>query len=647
MRNKNLRCLGSRLISSMLLVGSVAILSACGGANTGTSSSSSSSGGGSSSSSSSSTSSSSSSSSTSSSSSSSSSSSGTGDPLVISVVDDSTYESDPGAIPLDQKEIGTPGASFQTDGNPFEDAYFYLSPDITLLMEGSLKIAEDSGDTDLVRKIKYIQRQPSAVWMDSIGTITAEQSDGTRRGLEGHLDAAVAQQEFYAEQDGQKSPMTIVIIIYNLPDRDCAAYASNGQLYQIGKPNGGTPGNGIEQYRTDYIGKIVSIIDQPKYKDLRIVAMLEPDSYPNMITNTHGDPNNPYDDPAREPSLDEKILPDLQTSDGRMYCDTLLDYTAPGLAPGLGVYGHALQIAINELDKVSNGNVYTYLDIAHAGWLGWDIADKQATNLKRAVNGFINLIGGANEGGKSGFEKVRGFASNTSGYTPLFEPKISNREADREALKEYYEWNAAVDELTYIDMFNARIRSEQPDYNPGFIIDTARNGWGRPGRPTGTTRTYGTDASQRLDRRAHRGHWCNVNNAGVGEMPKANPDSSRPHLDAFFWMKPPGEADGISFNVADYKPFDTNPKFLALDEIDKAIVRDADNPIYAGKELDTMCIAGSHRDGYETLGVVTEPMVDPSTNKTALSPHAGGWFHKQFIMLVENAYPPLGESEYD
>ncbi|HRH75861.1 MAG TPA: glycoside hydrolase family 6 protein [Cellvibrionaceae bacterium] len=524
-------------------------------------------------------------------------------------MDPATYT---GSISLAQQAKGKPGAGLQTTGNPFADSYFYLSPDISTMMDYSLK--QVSGDATLTDKIKYIQRQPSAIWMDSTATIAGDPAAG-RRSLEGHLDAAVAQQKFFEMKDGRKSPMTIVIIVYNLPDRDCAAFASGGQLFEIGKPKNPQPNNGLAKYRDEYIRGITSVLSKKQeYKDLRIVALLEPDSFPNMITNTKLNPDGP--------SLK---WPELMTADGTTYCDTLLSYSSPGLTSGLGVYGRGLQIAIEELYKV--GNVYTYLDIAHAGWLGWD------GNLKRAVTGFQNLIKGANTDGIDGFKKVKGFASNTSGYTPVEEPLISNAESARQALSDWYEWNTAVDEVTYIDAFNTAFRAAQSGYQPGFIIDTARNGWGAPNRPKPGTGTKGTVSSNRVDKRAHRGHWCNVNKAGVGEVPKAAPISTKSHLHAFFWMKPPGEADGISFDVAKYPK--GSAAYNALDAVDKAIVDDASDPKYAGKTLDTMCTPGGVRDGMKTVDVVP-----------ALSPQAGGWFHKQFLMLINNAYPALGTTDY-
>lgn len=527
----------------------------------------------------------------------------------VAIVDPANYD---GGIPLIAAK-GTAGVALQTTGNPFKDAYFYLSPDIKTMMEDSLAIVGETGA--MADKVKYIQHQPSAIWMDSTATIAGNPEAG-RRSLIQHLDAAVAQQKFYEQEDGRISPMTIVIIVYNLPDRDCAAFASNGKLYEVGKPQKPEPNDGMNRYRDEYIGAITSAFTaKPEFANLRIVAMLEPDSYPNMTTNTILNP----DGPALK-------WPELTAADGETYCDTLLSkYSSPGLESGLGVYGHGLQIAIEEIAKVDN--TYTYLDIAHAGWLGWD------GNLERGVEGFMKLIRGANTDGISGFSKVRGFASNTSGYTPLEEPAISNADGDKMDLSDFYEWNSAVDELTYIDRFSAAVKAAEPGFDAGFIIDTARNGWGRPGRPTPGSGTRGTDISERVDQRVHRGHWCNVDKAGVGEVSKAAPDSSRPHLDAFFWMKPPGEADGISFDVKDF-PADS-AAYRALDAVDKAIVDQSNDIAYVGKSLDTMCIPGSIRDGDKA----TEPM-------PFMSPHAGAWFHKQFVELVNNAYPALGESDY-
>jgi cellulose 1,4-beta-cellobiosidase len=83
-----------------------------------------------------------------------------------------------------------------------------------------------------------------------------------------------------------------------------------------------------------------------------------------------------------------------------------------------------------------------------------------------------------------------------------------------------------------------------------MLIDTSRNGWGGPNRPTEacptttcTTTTQFVNDSK-VDQRPFRGDWCNPENAGIGTLPQANPDSTFTHLYAYIWIKPPGESDG-------------------------------------------------------------------------------------------------------
>jgi endoglucanase len=53
-----------------------------------------------------------------------------------------------------------------------------------------------------------------------------------------------------------------------------------------------------------------------------------------------------------------------------------------------------------------------------------------------------------------------------------------------------------------------------------FVIDTSRNGIGT------------TDASD----------WCNAQDQGLGELPRTSPGPAL--LDAYLWIKRPGESDG-------------------------------------------------------------------------------------------------------
>ncbi len=499
--------------------------------------------------------------------------------VYLTVTDDTgqSHETAVEISPIMSAPKGIPGAPLQTSGNPFADSAFYVSPDIELLQNQSLTKVDPVKDEKLYRDIQFVQQMPSAVWLDRTIAIYGGALNGGRRPLSqfylnaedpyqglGHFDEAVRQQQALMDESGKIPPMTAVIIVYNLPDRDCAALASNGLLNETndGDGDGKPDGTGMQAYKEDYIDVIAEIF--ARYPTLRIVAMLEPDGYPNMITNV-----------------------------GKKYpkCDAVA---------AAKVYEKALQYAIAKFAPLDN--VYVYMDIGHSGWLGW------ANNMSGAVSGFTKLVKGATP--EASLDVIKGFASNTSGYTPLREPFISNTFESRQALAGFYEWNQMVDELSFIDALHRQFTAAGFPKDLGFIIDTSRNGWGSSKRPSGQgVPASKTDAKFRIDLRAHRGHWCNVADAGIGEIPQANPDPDRPYLDAYYWMKPPGESDGIATKTI--------------------------GPNDEGKSYDPMCGGESSN----STGV--------AANVLKNAPHAGHWFHEQFIMLMQNAYPTLGQQAVD
>jgi len=371
-----------------------------------------------------------------------------------------------------------------------------------------------------------------------MAAIDGNKAQGGAMGLVNHLDAALAQQA--AQSNGTLKPMTVLLVIYDLPDRDCAALASNGEL--------SAANNGLQTYKTSYIDRIAEILARPAYAGLRIVTLIEPDSYPNMLTN--------------------------------------LGIAACAAVDQKKVYVDGIHYAMAKFAAMKN--VYMYLDIAHAGWLGWD------DNRAKAVAGFKTLVAGASSSGSLSI--IRGFATNTANYTPLDEPFFNGTDdiVSTGGTTQFYQWNRAVDELTYIDKLRTEFIAAGFPSTLGFIVDTGRNGWGGPGRPKAAAADVD---DMRIDRRDFRGNWCNVKNTGIGERPRGNPDATRGYLDAYVFAKPPGASDGTSDATA------TTPN--------------AD-----GKRFDPKC---------------------GSTNVDALTgaPQAGDWFHDQFLMLLRNAQPAL------
>lgn len=404
-----------------------------------------------------------------------------------------------------------------SSANPFVGTKFYLSPEFASNVERSQLTAAES----LKQPMEKVKSYPTAIWLDSIGMI---EGNASRMGIQAHLDEALRQQK----TNGQgATPVSITFVVYNLPDRDCAAFASNGELK-------GSEG-GLERYKHEYIDAIVQKFTQkPEYKTLKIIAVVEPDSLPNLVTNQ----------------------------------------SIPACVAAAQGYKEGVRYAVSQLSTIDN--VTIYIDTSHSGWLGWSEHLRTAASVYQEVLGNDGLL-----------NKIRGFATNVSNYTPVkeaFDPYLDPNQ-NRAIIENFYQWNRMIDELSFVNALSSYFP------NKGFLIDTARNGWQQRG------------ATGPSDQRTDRGNWCNITNAGIGERPQVNP---APHVDAYFWIKPPGESDGTSDVTAGSANGD-------------------------GKRFDKMC------------GVIPVQRNGRSIPTDALqgAPHAGQWFDAGFQMLVKNATPPL------
>ena len=362
------------------------------------------------------------------------------------------------------------GVPVATSGNPFAGAQLYVNPDYAKEVDSS--IAQDPADAALLAKMKTY---PTAIWLDSIAKVPS---------VSRYLDDAAKQQA------SSGKPVVTVFVIYDLPNRDCAANASNGEL--------SVDAGGLQKYETDYIDAIAAQFQA--HPDQRIVGIVEPDSLPNLATNM---------------SIPKCAASDSAYRDGVAYA----------------------------IKKLAASNVYLYLDAAHAGWLGWP------DNMTKIATIFHDVLMAA-----GGVDKIRGFATNTANYTVLHE---TPQRFD-------YQFNPCHDELTYVQKLTTALAAVGIQ-NKGFVIDTSRNGLG--------------------DIRDQWGSWCNVKGAGLGERPVADPV---PGVDAYYWIKPPGESDGTSDPTA--------------------------------QRYDKSC---------------------SNSDATPGAPQAGTWFHSYFVELVKNASPAL------
>jgi cellulose 1,4-beta-cellobiosidase len=372
---------------------------------------------------------------------------------------------DPGPGPTDP-----PGTRVD---NPYAGAKGYVNP------EWSAKAAAEPGGA-------AVAGQPTAVWLDRIAAV---KGSGTTMGLRAHLDEALKQKG--------TGELTVQLVVYNLPGRDCSALASNGEL-------GPTE---IGRYKSEYIDPLAAILADPKYAGLRIVTMVEIDSLPNLVTNTTPRPT---------------VTP---------ACDVM---------KANGNYQKGVGYALNKLGDIPN--VYNYIDAGHHGWLGWD------DNFTASAEMFKEAA--STEGAT--LADVHGFIVNTANFSALKEDHFAigdsvNGTSVRQS--KWVDWNRYTDELSYAQAMRAKLATLGFDSGIGMLIDTSRNGWGGTARPAGPGPQTSVDAyvnGGRYDRRIHLGNWCNQSGAGLGERPTTAPAAG---IDAYVWAKPPGESDGGSKEI--------------------------------------------------------------------------------------------------
>jgi cellulose 1,4-beta-cellobiosidase len=354
--------------------------------------------------------------------------------------------------------------------NPFLDVNFFLNPEYVASVEATAKAFP--AEADAIRKV---EQYPTGLWLDSIAHVA-------------NLPLWLG--EARKQQQASGKPTLSLVIVYDMPNRDCAANSSAGEL-KVSE-------NGAARYRTEFIDVIAKHFKD--FSELPIVVVLEPDSLGNLVTNMN----------------------------------------LPKCAESRAAY---VESTVYAIQKLQLPNVSIYLDAAHAGWLGWDHHRESVIRVYKKV---LKQAGG--------YDMIRGFATNVSNYTHLYNRDGAAMESS----------DPCYNEMVYVKKLAVGL-SDNGVKNKGFIIDTARNGKG------GIRKVWG--------------HWCNIKGAGLGERPRAAP---APFIDAYFWIKPPGESDGIS------DP--TQPRF------------------------DAECASDESAPG---------------------APQAGVWFQSYFVDLVRNAVPPL------
>ncbi|KAF9264595.1 cellulase [Marasmius fiardii PR-910] len=214
-----------------------------------------------------------------------------------------------GAVAAKPLEARAPCTSPVTlSGNPFQSRTLHANDHYGDYVRAAVDRISDSTLKTQAAKVADVG---TFLWLDTISAIST---------FEQHLVKTNCNEIFG-------------VVIYDLPGRDCAAKASNGEL-AVGE---------IDKYKTQYIDPIVEIIKA--HPEVAIAAIIEPDSLPNLVTNAN--------------------LASCQAS-----------------ASG---YREGVQYALRNLNLP---NVAMYIDAGHGGWLGWnDNVQPGAQELANAYKG--------------------------------------------------------------------------------------------------------------------------------------------------------------------------------------------------------------------------------------------------------------------
>lgn len=370
-------------------------------------------------------------------------------------------------------------------GNPFRGRQQYVLYQFYRQVRTSLSSATTPRQRQIIRPLLNVS---TAMWLADLTMLTPWPGRDPRGSYAGVLRDSL----LTSRRTGTPAKL-VTAVLYNLPNRDCAAYASSGHFCCLRRNQGhGTPKhegcdltantqctNGLQKYRSKFVDVIAGLVRRYCGK-VPMAFVIEPDALPNLVTNG-----------------------------GNPRCGSLSTQTA---------YRKGIIYAVKALNQACRASPL-YVHAAAGNWLGW--RDNAARFAK-----LVQQLGIA--------PFIRGFAVNVSGYQTIGRacPAIHGIcvmydhpccRYDPCGLAK--QWNEGFNEANYVQLLRNVFSAAIPGFNPRFVIDTARAG--------GSTVP-----------RKDCANWCNVRHARVGPRPTGR--TGMQNVDAFLWIKPPTESDGCT-----------------------------------------------------------------------------------------------------
>ena len=216
------------------------------------------------------------------------------------------------------------------------------------------------------------------------------------------------------------------------------------------------------------------------------------------------------------------IIPHYTTLDGqREWCQPAEADPATAAADRFTMLNHAVD-AFAALP-----NTAVYLDGTHSGWLGvGEITDRLIkAGVERADGFFLNA---SNYVQTERLEKYGTWVSDCINLSvnSWWEPGWCGSQYFPANPNDFSTWGAT--DATYDEAYAQTGVTRDPASQAHFVIDTSRNGQGPWTAPAG----WEGDPEV----------WCNPPDRGLGIRPTT--DTGNPLIDAYLWIKVPGESDG-------------------------------------------------------------------------------------------------------
>lgn len=494
---------------------------------------------------------------------------------------------------------------------------FYVPPPAQGSIEQILQLIK-SGQFHNAGLIAAMELIPSAVWLD--GETPAQAAEPGNLGWE-QADFDVAQQVRQTMFAARLENAVPIFVAYNIPGRDCSEYSA-----------GGAPSDAAYDAWIDSIGNALG--------DANAVVLEEPDALANLpgycgsayvtefpnITNTTriGDIRFAVTTLENDPNI--SLYLDGGNSDWQNVGGMAETLVAAGVQQSQGFF---LNVSNYQYDV--NGDFF-------GTWVSACIAYATVNEGETPAYALANVASFAGTSTPTGAfagpaypptSPPGGCASQYwNGGAPGTDIASLVGPYNGVVLSPFGVWSDTTT-LAEADLNTSGIDDSYATYLAGtvptthFIVDTSRNGTGPNSMQSYAGAPY--DQPSGVISTLVAGGWCNPTDEGLGLTPTADTGvalssldtylpGNPPLLDAYLWIKTPGQSDGQCDAAGGVRTWDDA----------------ASTPPIPGWP-------SSSNPTFQTF----DPLWSLQTQSVFTDPAAGAWFSQQALMLAQDASPAL------